>query len=76
MLNGPLLFPFTIVPLHGGSGHLSSTTWTCTALSFLNCISIGSAVFAQLTAERRYTLRLAAPSHTQLPLRMGDLDLI
>jgi len=39
-----------------------------------NGISIGSAVFAQLTAECPYTLQWDAPSPSKLPLRMGDLD--
>ena len=39
-----------------------------------NGISIGSAVFAQLTAECPYTLQWDAPSPSKLPLSMGDLD--
>jgi len=39
-----------------------------------NDISIGSAVFAQLTAER-LTLQWAASSLSKLPLRTWDLDL-
>jgi len=39
-----------------------------------NGISIGSAVFEQITAECRYTLQRAAPSPLKLPLPMGDLD--
>jgi len=40
----------------------------------LNGISIGSAVFAQLTAERPYTLQRAAFLRSKLRLPMGDLD--
>ena len=40
-----------------------------------NGITIGSAVFTQMTTECPYTLQWAAPSPSKLPLRMGDLDL-
>jgi len=43
------------------------------ALSIPNCISIGSTVFAQLTAERPYTLQWTAPFPSKLPLRMVPL---
>jgi len=39
-----------------------------------NGISIGSAVFAHLTAECLYTLQRAAPSPSKSPFRMGDLN--
>ena len=39
-----------------------------------NSISIGWAVFAQITAQYRYTLKRAAPSPLKLPLSMEDLD--
>ena len=38
-------------------------------------ISIGSAVFVQLTAERHYTLQRATLGASKLPLPMGDLQL-
>ena len=37
-------------------------------------ITIGSAVFAQVTGECPYTLQLAATSPSKLALPMGDLD--
>jgi len=45
-----------------------------TRVQISNGISIGSAVFAQLTAECRYTLQRAAPFPLKLILPMGDLD--
>jgi len=39
-----------------------------------NGISIGSAVFAQLTAERSHTLQWAALSPLKIALSPGDLD--
>jgi len=39
-----------------------------------NSISIGSAVFAQLTAERPYTLHWAAPSPLKIATSYGDVD--
>ena len=40
-----------------------------------NCISIGSAVFAQMTAECPYTLQWDAPFPLKLAAFHGDLDL-
>jgi len=53
---------------------IQSNTWFLgsTRLSIPNCISIGSAVFAQITAGSRYTLQWAplfpkiAPSHAEM----------
>ena len=42
--------------------------WTYTRVQKPNGISIGSAVFAQLTGEGRYSLQLAAPSPSPLKL--------
>jgi len=42
--------------------------------NWANNISIGSAVFAQITTECRYTLQWTSPSPLKLPLPMGDLE--
>ena len=39
-----------------------------------NIISIGSAVFAQITAESPYTLQWHVPPPSKLPIPMGDLN--
>jgi len=56
----------------------SSLSNTCflgpTRIHIPNGISIGSAIFAQLTAERLYTLQWAAPPPSNLPLSRGDVD--
>ena len=39
-----------------------------------NGITIGSAVFAQVTPDCSYTLQWGAPFPSKLPLPMGDLD--
>ena len=52
------------VPLFVGASAPSYNSWFPgpTRLSIPNCISIGSAVFAQLTANCPYTLQWAAPT--------------
>jgi len=57
LFNGP---DIPKVPLLVGHLHLHviDVLWT-TQRSIPNCISIGSAVFAQLTAESGYTLQCA-----------------
>jgi len=54
-----------------------SNTWFLgsTRLSIPNGISIGSAVFAQLTADSSYTLQWAPQSPKNCPFPWGDLDL-
>ena len=62
-------FPLKIAPSHGAIW-TPSNTWFLepTLAQNPNCISIGSAVFAQLTTERPYTLQ-----RTVLPLcRISD----
>ena len=55
-----------------------SNTWFLvpTRLSIKNGISISSAVFAQLTAERPYTLQRIASPPEKLSFSIGDLDRI
>jgi len=52
-----------------------SNTWFLGSTQILspNGISIGSAVFTQLTAERPYTLQWTPFSPSKLPIPMGDL---
>jgi len=66
-------FPLKIAPSHGGSRpHLIQFLGPIKAHN-PNGILIGSAVFAQFTAECPCTLQWAAfPS--KLPIPMGDLD--
>jgi len=45
-----------------------------TSLSISNDISIGSGVFAQLTADNPCTLQWAAISPLKFPVRVGNLD--
>jgi len=45
-----------------------------TRVEIPNGISIASAVFAQLTAESRYTLQRASPFALKIGLSHGDLD--
>jgi len=45
-----------------------------TRVQIPNGISIGSAVFVQLTAQHLYTLQWAVPFPPKMPLPMGDLD--
>jgi len=56
----------------------AATSNTCflrpTGVHIPNGISIGSAVFAQLTAEGPYTWQWTTPPPSKLPLSMGDLD--
>jgi len=67
--------PLKIAPSHGASGPASDTWFFGSILLIIpKGISISSAVFAQLTAECPYTLQLATPSPSILPLPMGDLD--
>jgi len=47
--------------------------WT-TRLSIQYCISIGSTVFAQITAESPYNLRVAATPPLKIAPSHGDLD--
>jgi len=56
---------------------LLSNTWFLgpSRVRIPNGISSGSAVFAQRTAESRYTLQRAALSPLNLPLSAGDLNL-
>ena len=58
-------------------GHLDpSNTWftLSTQLSIPNCMSVGSAVFAQFTVESPYTLEWTATFPSKLSLDVGDLD--
>jgi len=69
-------------PKIGCHGNLRQHRWTPCNTWFLwpiqahnpNGISIGLAVFVQMTAESHYTLQWDAPSPSKLPLLMGDLD--
>jgi len=83
--SGTPFSPVKIAPSHGGSGS-PSNTWFLGPTRVLNPngISIGSAVFVQMTAECPYTLQLDAPfplkiagtplSPSKWPLPMEDLD--
>ena len=53
-----------------------SNTWFpgATRLSIPNCISIGAAVFARLTAESSYTLQRGRHFPIKMPVRVGDLE--
>jgi len=53
-------FPFKIAPFHGSEPPFSTWFHGPTQILIPNNISIGSAVFAQLTAECPYTLQWAA----------------
>ena len=67
---------FKITHFHGDLNPPPSNTRFIRSnrLSISNGISIGSAVFAQLTAKRPYTLHWAAPCPQNCPLQWGDLD--
>ena len=70
--NGPPLFPLKL-PLPMGESGLPPNTWFLGPTQGLNPngISIGSAVFAQLTAERPYSLQRAAVPPQSAPSRGG-----
>jgi len=71
LYNVPLLSPQNC-PCTWGSGPQSNTCFIGPSpLSVPNGISIGSAVFAQLTAELLYALQWAASFPSNLPLPMG-----
>jgi len=59
-------FPLTILPSHGGSGpHLVRASPGPTLVHNPYGVWIGSAVFAQITAEYHYSLHWAAPFSPQ-----------
>jgi len=65
-----------MVPLFRWGICIPSNTWLLRSTrlgipNVPNSISIGSAVFAQLTAERPYTLQWAAPSPQNCPFPWG-----
>ena len=62
-----------IAPSHGGIWTPDSWFFGPVRAHNLNGISIGSAVFAQVTAECSYALQLA-PLSPKLPFPRGDLD--
>ena len=67
LYNGLPVFPLNIALSHGGYWPPSNTWFLGPVRAYnQNGISIGSAVFAQLTAECPYTLQWAAPSPSQL----------
>jgi len=65
-------FSLKIAPSNGASELPSSTLFLGpTQILNLNCISIGSAVFAQITAERPYTLQWTALYPQNCPFPWG-----
>jgi len=67
--------PLKSFPSTGASAPSSNILFLgSTRRSIPNGIWIGSAGFAQLTAERRYTLQWANPSPSKLLFRMGNLE--
>jgi len=72
--NGPIIFPVQIARPYGGSGPPANTwfLWLIRAQN-PNCISIGSVVFSQLTADCLYTLQWDAPppAKNKLTLHMA-----
>jgi len=67
-------FPLKISSSHGGSGPSSSTRFLGPIRAHnTNDISIGSAIFAQMTAECPYTLQWDAPFPLKIASSHGDL---
>jgi len=74
--NGRPYPPELPLPMRG-SGAPSNTWFTGSMRAHNpNSTSIGSAVFAQMSAECPYTLQCFTRFPTKLPLPMGDLDLM
>jgi len=66
-------FPLKIAPLHGGSVPYLMWFLGSTRRSTPNDILVGSAIFAQLTADSPYTLQWA-PYFSKLPIPVGDME--